>query len=183
VQQSCRQEPPPRCAFALYLAMRIAACLWPHHKGHCITPELTTLGCMSAYCDRETCWVLMIRPVHSWHKPPSSARISAADIPAADRQKPACVALWLQALERGYWPSYNVPYSEDIYRRSGYPDAVKRVKALGPHYHDIVTGGRLLDVGCAPGVLCWIGWTPICCRSPGVESAPAVENSHVKPRL
>jgi hypothetical protein len=66
----------------------------------------------------------------------------------------ACAASWLQALERGYWPSYNVPYYEDIYRRSGYPDAVKRVKALGPQYHDIVTGGRVKGVWAVVVVQC-----------------------------
>jgi hypothetical protein len=26
-----------------------------------------------------------------------------------------------QALERNYWPSYNIPYFQEIYNRSGYP--------------------------------------------------------------
>ena len=25
----------------------------------------------------------------------------------------------------GYWPSYNVPFYEEVYNRSGYPDVVK----------------------------------------------------------
>ena len=29
-------------------------------------------------------------------------------------------------LQRGYWPSYNAPFYEDIYRLSGYPEQVKR---------------------------------------------------------
>lgn len=29
-------------------------------------------------------------------------------------------------LQRGYWPSYNVPFYEDIYTLSGYPEQVKR---------------------------------------------------------
>jgi len=31
-----------------------------------------------------------------------------------------------QQLERGYWPSYNVPYFQSIYDISGYPDLVKK---------------------------------------------------------
>ena len=34
-------------------------------------------------------------------------------------------------LRAGYWPSYNVPFYEQIYNLSGYPDAVKR---FGPEY-------------------------------------------------
>ena len=26
----------------------------------------------------------------------------------------------------GYWPSYNVPFFEEVYTRSGYPDFVKK---------------------------------------------------------
>merc|ERR1711998_78674 len=30
-------------------------------------------------------------------------------------------------LERGYWPSYNVPYHKEIYELSGYPAIVEKV--------------------------------------------------------
>jgi hypothetical protein len=32
-------------------------------------------------------------------------------------------------LRAGYWPSYNVPFYEEIYNQSGYPDAVKKFGA------------------------------------------------------
>jgi len=34
-----------------------------------------------------------------------------------------------QALERNYWPSYNIPYFPEIYNRSGYPQFTAKVRA------------------------------------------------------
>lgn len=34
-----------------------------------------------------------------------------------------------QALERNYWPSYNIPYFTEIYNRSGYPDFRAKLQA------------------------------------------------------
>lgn len=45
-----------------------------------------------------------------------------------------------QDLERGYWPSYNVPYFKEVYDASGYPEAAKRLRALGPDYNEAVAG-------------------------------------------
>jgi hypothetical protein len=36
-----------------------------------------------------------------------------------------------QQLERGYWPSYNVPYFEEVYNRSGYPAVLAHFAAGG----------------------------------------------------
>lgn len=42
----------------------------------------------------------------------------------------ACVHLWdAQALERNYWPSYNIPYFPEVYNRSGYPQFTAELKA------------------------------------------------------
>jgi hypothetical protein len=38
--------------------------------------------------------------------------------------------LWdAQALERNYWPSYNIPYFPEVYNRSGYPQFTAKLKA------------------------------------------------------
>lgn len=35
----------------------------------------------------------------------------------------------MQALERNYWPSYNIPYFPEIYNKSGYPQFTAKLKA------------------------------------------------------
>lgn len=35
----------------------------------------------------------------------------------------------MQALERNYWPSYNIPYFPEVYNRSGYPQFTAKLKA------------------------------------------------------
>jgi hypothetical protein len=42
-------------------------------------------------------------------------------------------------LERGYWPSYNVPYFPQVYERAGYPAVKARLTALGG-YAKVVSG-------------------------------------------
>ena len=45
-----------------------------------------------------------------------------------------------QELERGYWPSYNVPYFEDVYNRTGYGMLRAHLSARGPDFNEVVTG-------------------------------------------
>lgn len=45
-----------------------------------------------------------------------------------------------QTLERGYWPSYNVPVFRDVYNRSGYPELRSRLEAAGPGFEEAVSG-------------------------------------------
>jgi hypothetical protein len=46
----------------------------------------------------------------------------------------------VQELERGYWPSYNVPYFEEVYNKSGYPQLIAATAARGPEYGEVLTG-------------------------------------------
>ncbi|KAK9864545.1 hypothetical protein WJX84_003217 [Apatococcus fuscideae] len=39
-----------------------------------------------------------------------------------------------ETLTRGYWPSYNVPYFQEAYHKSGYPGFVARLQERGPDY-------------------------------------------------
>jgi hypothetical protein len=50
-------------------------------------------------------------------------------------------------LARGYWPSYNVPYFEEIYALSGYPGVVSRLKHDYPDQLQQISG---LDYQLAP---------------------------------
>ena len=45
-----------------------------------------------------------------------------------------------QDLERGYWPSYNVPYFATIYNATGYEQHAAMLAAKGPSYKAAVTG-------------------------------------------
>jgi hypothetical protein len=45
-----------------------------------------------------------------------------------------------QELERGYWPSYNVPYFDEVYNKTGYGMLRRHLRALGPEYKEVVTG-------------------------------------------
>eukprot|EP00879_Flechtneria_rotunda_P009863 GHRR01010315.1.p1 GENE.GHRR01010315.1~~GHRR01010315.1.p1 ORF type:complete len:548 (+),score=138.18 GHRR01010315.1:757-2400(+) len=46
-----------------------------------------------------------------------------------------------QTLERGYWPSYNVPYFPEIYNQSGYPDFINRLKASNAEAYKSMLSG------------------------------------------
>ncbi len=41
-------------------------------------------------------------------------------------------------LERGFWPSYNVPYFPEIYKRAGYPAMAATLSAKGDAYAKVV---------------------------------------------
>lgn len=43
-------------------------------------------------------------------------------------------------LERGYWPSYNVPYFPEVYELAGYPAVKSRLTAMGGDYAKVVGG-------------------------------------------
>lgn len=43
-------------------------------------------------------------------------------------------------LERGFWPSYNVPYFREIYDKAGYPAMAAALTARGPEYATVVGG-------------------------------------------
>lgn len=45
-----------------------------------------------------------------------------------------------QDLERGYWPSYNVPYFATVYNASGNHLLRQHLSARGPEYGQVVTG-------------------------------------------
>lgn len=42
-------------------------------------------------------------------------------------------------LERGYWPSYNVPFFPEIYNESGYPQFADQLRA-NPGYDGVLAG-------------------------------------------
>lgn len=45
-----------------------------------------------------------------------------------------------QTLERGYWPSYNVPYFPEVYNRTGYQHMMELLQHAGPQYGGVITG-------------------------------------------
>eukprot|EP00775_Hariotina_reticulata_P010288 gene10288-10447_t len=46
-----------------------------------------------------------------------------------------------QALERGYWPSYNVPFFPEIYNRSGYPQFKSKLESVDANaYRNVISG-------------------------------------------
>lgn len=45
-----------------------------------------------------------------------------------------------QELERGYWPSYNIPYFSEVYNKTGYPDLQAHFRARGGDYVGLATG-------------------------------------------
>lgn len=50
-------------------------------------------------------------------------------------------------LERGYWPSYNVPYFREVYDAMGYSQLAARLRSRGPKFADVAAG---LDYQLAP---------------------------------
>lgn len=47
-------------------------------------------------------------------------------------------------LARGYWPSYNVPFYAEVYKRSGYPEYLDGPNVAGPFYNG---GGAEYEIG------------------------------------
>lgn len=45
------------------------------------------------------------------------------------------VADTTQELERGYWPSYNIPYFPEVYNRTGYPGVREHLRSRGRNGH------------------------------------------------
>ena len=45
-----------------------------------------------------------------------------------------------QDLERGYWPSYNIPYFPSVYNATGYDLLRSHLRSRGPAFDEIITG-------------------------------------------
>lgn len=55
----------------------------------------------------------------------------------------------VQTLERGYWPSYNVPSFPEVYNRSGYPEFADKLRRRS-NYNEVVTGKQVAPQPCKP---------------------------------